>query len=222
MTMVATKFLLRIGSAWQNRNRVLKLAPLHHLGAKHVMPETIVKGIPYPSSEAAGIDDWSERVYRALSAWPLAQTGYWSRWEPGYLLLVIDHVDGKAVEPIQLYTADEEVTVECSLWHDHLCGDGPGEDTPEEIAEQAKVLIHDWLDGKFRAAVFTDANGKWCGTSVTRHGDLDAQLAEIAQHVRHLAPHSVELRSADKKDWKTIAVNPDWLHPPKLSPDRLP
>ncbi len=186
------------------------------------MSDSPAKGAPYSGPGAAEIDDWSERVYRALSTWPIAQTGEWSRWEPGYLLLTINRAGDEPIEPVMLDTADQELTVTCGRWHDHLDREGSEEATLEALAEQAKALIGDWLNGKFQIAVYSDTDERWCGSTVIRPGDLDAQLEETARHLRHLTPTSIELQSVHKRDWKILAVKPDWLTPPVLPPNRLP
>lgn len=186
------------------------------------MSETTNKGTPYLGLGSAKVDEWSEGVYRALSECPIARHGHWSRWEPGYLLLTLDRVNGEEVDPIQLYTADEELTVEFGHWICHLPDDRPSKANPELAAEKAKQLIQEWLNNEIKTAVFTDIRGKWCGSMVIEPGDLNAQLMSGVQSFRKGSPHKVELRSLHRRDWTTILVSPAWLVDPPLSPDRLP
>jgi len=54
------------------------------------------------------------------------------------------------------------------------------------------------------------------------HGELMPQLRAAAQWVRDFRPEQVEVRTPAKRDWQKYPVEPDWLQPPALSPDRLP
>lgn len=180
-------------------------------------------GIPYPSDLAGPVDDWSERVYAALRDWPIARKGEWTRWEPGYLLLTITHIEGGEVEPIVLYTADEELTVAFGYWETH--NPAPYELWDAEadvIAEHAKLLVAQWLNGNMRTAVLTDETGKWCGSTSIEVGELAPQLEAAAYWVRDFHPKQVEVRTPAKRDWKSYPVEPAWLRPRVLSPDRLP
>lgn len=182
-------------------------------------PET---GIPYPSALAGTVDKWSEEVYAALRDWHIAQEGQWTRWEPGYLLLTITQVNGKEVEPIVLYTAVDELTVAFGYWETH--NPAPYELWHAEagvIAKHAKLLVEHWLNGDYRTAVVTDADGKWCGTTIIEGGELVPQLESAARWVYDSHPKRVEVRTPAKHDWKSYPVEPDWLEPPMLSADQM-
>jgi hypothetical protein len=180
------------------------------------------RGTPYPGLGSAEIDEWSEGVFRALVESPIARHGHWSRWEPGYLLLVLDRVDGEEVDPIQVYTAGQEVTIEFGYWVDHLRDEESPKANPELVAKQAEQLVQEWLNCEIRTAVFSDSGGKWCGTMIVEPGDLNAQLMSGAKSFREHLPHSVQLRSLRRRDWTTVLISPAWIVDPPLSPDRLP
>ena len=187
------------------------------------MTDAIETGVAYPSDLAGPVDKWSEAVYAALCEWDVAREGEWTRWEPGYVLLTITHVEGSEVEPIMLDTADEELTVTFGYWETH--NPAPCELWDAEadvIAEHAKLLVARWLRGDVRTAVLTDAVGKWCGTTMIEHGELMPQLRAAALWLRDFRPEQVEVRTPAKRDWQKYPVKPDWLQPPALSPDRLP
>ena len=146
------------------------------------MTDAVESGLPFPSDVAGPIDEWSEAVYAALHTWDIARDGEWTRWEPGYLLLTIKRVDGREIEPVVLYTADEELTVSFGYWVTH--DPAPYELWDAEadvIAEYAKLLVTQWLNGEIRTAVVTDANGTWCRTTTIAQGALGPQLAAAAR-----------------------------------------
>ncbi|MBB5716926.1 hypothetical protein [Sphingomonas aerophila] len=187
------------------------------------MTDPAESGVPYPSEMAGPIDEWSEQVFAALHNWPIARTGEWTRWEPGYLLLTISHVDGSEVEPIVLYSADQELTVAFGYWETHNPAPyGLPDANAAVIADHAKLLVAQWLDGTIRTAVLTDATGKWCGTTTITLAELAPQLESAARWVRDFHPVQVEVRTPFKREWKTFPVAPEWLKPLALSPDRLP
>lgn len=187
------------------------------------MTKAAKTGAPYPSHEAGPVDGWSKAVYEALHDWHVAREGDWTRWEPGYVLLTINRVDGINVEPIQLYTADEELTVEFGYWLTH--NPAPSElweAEAEVIAGHAKSLITQWLNGELRTAVLTDLSGKWCGSTLIEPGDLTPQLQAAAQWVRDFEPKQIEVRTATISEWRTFPVDPEWVKPPVLPPERFP
>jgi len=152
----------------------------------------------------------------------LAREGNWTRWEPGYLLLTISRIDNKDVEPISLYTADEELTVEFGYWETHNPEPFDLIDPEVEVVvAHAKALVEDWVEGRLKTAVLTNAEGGWCGTTTIEPGELFPQLKRAAQWVRNFQPVAIEVRTLLKRDWQHFEVEPDWLSPPSLSPDRL-
>jgi hypothetical protein len=173
------------------------------------MPDDREQGTPYPSADAGPIDEWSKRIYAALRDWPLAETGEWTRWEPGYVLLTINSAGGEAIEPISLYTADEQLTVTFGYWETHRPAMWNSE--PDVTAAHGKQLVERWLSGELRTAVLVDAAGKWCGSTLMEAGDLEPQLRAAAKRVRDLHPQVIEVRSPKREDWETYSVEPDWL-----------
>lgn len=174
----------------------------------------VAEGVSYPSSEAGPIDQWSERIYRALHPWQIARDGEWTRWDPGYVLLTVKKVAGEEIDPMYLYTADEELTVSFGYWETH--NPAPYEQwgaEPEIIAEHAKALIEQWFRGEVRTAVLTDADGKWCGSVTIEPRDLEPQLEEAARWVRHSRPARIQVRTPYPADWQSFDVKPDWLSP---------
>lgn len=172
------------------------------------------KGAPYPSSEAGPIDEWSERIFAALRDWNVASEGVWTRWEPGYVLLTIDRVHGEDVEPITLYTADEELTVCFGYWETQYPDPYDLEDPePEVVAEHGKALVAQWLAGEIRTAVLTDANGKWCGSIVIEPGEIEPQLRKAADWVSGFKPISIEVRAPRQADWQHYAITETGIEP---------
>ena len=71
-------------------------------------------------------------------------------------------VDGAEVDPIQVYTADEELTVSFGFWETNTPAPYElWETDPEVIAQHAKELVERWLSEDVRTAVLTDQGGKW-------------------------------------------------------------
>jgi hypothetical protein len=171
-------------------------------------------GVPYPSDEAGPVDEWSERIYNALADWPLAQQNEWTRWDPGYVLLTIRQVDGAEVDPIQVYSADDELTVSFGFWETHT--PAPHElwnAEPEVIAPHAKELVEKWLRGDVRTAVLTDQNGKWCGSVIVEPGELLPQLRKATEWVGYLNPVRIEVRTPYKEQWESYEVQDHWRQP---------
>lgn len=163
--------------------------------------ESQEQGVPFPSDEAGPVDQWSLEVYEALSDWPVRSGGAWSRWEPGYLLLEITRVAGEPVDPILLYTSDEELTVCFGFWDAHLPDRGL---TSADAAAEAVELVGRWLDGDMRTLVFRDEAGKWCGTIPVAPGDLNPQIAHSRDWLARFDPCSAELRTARLAEWRII------------------
>jgi len=160
---------------------------------------------------------------------PPCGTGSWlkeangTRWNPSYLLLTVTHSVQKEIEPIHLYTADEEITVAFGNWETHIPAPHELPDAePAVIAEHATARVEQWLSGQVRTTVLTDASGKWCGRIRIKQGGLFPQLKAAAQWFHDFRPDQIEVRTPAKRDWRTYSVDPDWLQPPALSPGRLP
>jgi hypothetical protein len=174
------------------------------------------EGVPYPRAEAGPVDDWSERIYRALENWPVARKGEWTRWEPGYVLLTIRRSDDQEIDPIYLHTSDQELTVTFGFWETHNPAPyGLWNAEPEVVAGHAKALVERWLHGAVRTAVLTDDKGEWCGTSTIEPGELEPQLREAARWLRDnsFRPATIEVRTPLVRDWQTFDVKPEWLLP---------
>jgi len=171
-------------------------------------------GVSYPSDGAGPIGEWSARIYEALASWRLAQQNEWTRWEPGYLLLTIRKVDGAEVDPIQVYTADEELTVSFGFWETNTPAPYElWETDPEVIAQHAKELVERWLSGDVRTAVLTDQGGKWCGSIIIEPGELLPQLRKAAEWVGYLKPAWIEVRTPHKDEWESFEVQDHWRQP---------
>ena len=170
------------------------------------------EGSPYPGAGVGPVDAWSQRIHAALVEWEPEKFGDWRRWEPGYLVLTIRCVGGEAVDPISLWTADEELAVAFGYWETH--NPAPYElwdAEPEIIADHAKQLVERWLSGELKTAVLTDAEGKWCGSTTLDSAELEPQLRKAAKWVRHLRPASIEVRAPRPSDWRKYEIEPSWL-----------
>lgn len=181
-------------------------------------------GIPYDGSAPESVDSWSRSIFAALSSWPVARTGVWTRWDPGYLLLEVSTSGGEAIEPIFLDTAEGGLNVHFGYWEDTFPYFGTGSDQEDATvaAAQAERLVEQWLDGTLRTAVCYRADGSWCGSMSVEGPDAEPQLRGFVSHLLDFAPARIELRSPARKDWEEIAIPPDWLGPPPKHSPRLP
>lgn len=176
------------------------------------MTEKEPKGVPFADAESHEVDDWSLEIFKALVGWPVTAMGVWSRWEPGYLLLEITNVGGKHVEPIYLYTSDDELTVSFACWETHL--PEPTENSARDVVgvvNEAKQLVEDWLSESLKIAVLTNEAGDWCGSTCIMPGELLPQLKEAVQWVKYFKPVHIEVRTPIQKNWATYSVAPEWL-----------
>ena len=158
-------------------------------------------GTPFTSSSSEPIDVWSREIFDALSTWAETHHARWTRWEPGYLLLEIDSVDGEQIDPVLIDTSDEELTVEFGYWEMHLADfrvDASG------AVQDAIDLASRWLRGELKTAVFTDTNGKWCGSMIVE--DRDPIPPTPSEGMAYFNPARVELRSCRKSDWRTFEI----------------
>jgi hypothetical protein len=168
--------------------------------------------VPFPGPQAGPVDDWSHRIFESLRDWELARDSQWTRWEPGYLLLEISKGEKSEIEPIKLYTADRELTLEFGGWETH--NPAPYEfwgAEPEVIATYAKALVERWLNGEVKTAVLTNASGQWCGSSIVESVDLSLRLQAIAYDLRDQRPARIEVRTPTKRDWSIYPVPEEWL-----------
>jgi len=180
-------------------------------------------GTPYDGTAPESVDPWSQMVFDALSGWPIAAKGNWTRWDPGYLLLEIAHVGDEAIEPIYLDSHEEVLTVMFGFWEDTFpyAEAGSPEENAAVASAQAERLVEQWLSGELRTAVYYRANGEWCGSIAIEGDDLEPQLRQAASELRDFAPVRIELRSPARKDWEEIAIPSDWLAQPQ-PPGSLP
>lgn len=175
---------------------------------KHNMAAAQPTGTPYSPSGPDPIDEWSREIFNALSSSILAENGRWSRWEPGYLLLEIENIDGEQIDPILICTADDELTVTFGYWEMHLPED---ESDAVGAAQQAIALVSRWLSGEIRTAVLSDAAGKWCGSIIVEPGEVIPQLAITRDWIRHFNPTRVEVRCPRRRDWQTFDIDADQI-----------
>jgi hypothetical protein len=180
------------------------------LSGNSIMNDDQDESCPYPSAKAGPVDRWSLDIYAALESWSVAQGGTWERWEPGYLVLTIGHLGTEVIDPVVLYTAEQELVVIFGYWD--MCYPDPYEagETAEEVAANAKRLVEEWISGEIRTAVAFDASGKWCGTKTIELGELEPELHKIAWWLRDFGPATIEIRSPRVADWKVYNVQPEW------------
>ncbi|MFK8252420.1 hypothetical protein [Ancylobacter terrae] len=173
------------------------------------MSEAEEQGTPYPDGNAGRVDDWSARIYAALRGWPDARAGAWTRWEPGYLLLTIDHARGRDIDRIVLYTADELLKVAFGYWDEEYPVPGLSDDVePEALAAEARRLVEQWLDGEFRTAVVLDVDGGWLGTRVVERGEDPVAGARAWMASLNRTADRIELRSPFRDEWRIIPLAP--------------
>jgi hypothetical protein len=166
-----------------------------------------VTGIPY-SPETRQVDEWSRAIYENLRDWAESLQGKWERWEPGYLLLTLTS-DGEAeVDPILLYTADEELTVTFGYWETHLPeGGSSAEDDDEIAADEARGIVEDWLAGRMLTAIYFDKDGQWCGSLSAEPGDLPNRLQGGREWIANSQPSRIEVRSPRQRDWRHFDID---------------
>jgi len=137
------------------------------------------------------------------------RSGAWSLWPPGYLLLEIARHAGREIEPVLIYTADEEITVTFGYWEAHFDELTQGDDdTPLEAALRT---VEGWLEGRVRTVVSFKADGSWCGSSLLEESDEIAAVRRHIEWVRDSDPARVQIRSSKREDWREIEVSPEWL-----------
>ena len=183
-------------------------------------------GTPYDGTAPESVDSWSRQVFAALSGWPIAGSGAWTRWDPGYLLLEIATSGGEKIEPIFLDSAEGELNVHFGYWEETFpYADARAEDEAEDAAiaaAQAEKLVEQWLGGALRTAVCFRADGSWCGSMAIEDQDAEPALRRLVSSLLDFAPVRIELRRPARKDWEEIAIPPDWLTPLPPPRPRLP
>ena len=119
-------------------------------------------------------------------------------WEPGYLVLTVDQLDGREIEPVVLHTWDEELTVELRLWDTHFPDwTLPPTNDPAEIASQGIAVADDWLAGRFALAVYFSGD-RWCGSKTIEINEDQTEVLADLKSIKTFDPARVELRWADK------------------------
>ncbi|MFN3511434.1 MAG: hypothetical protein ACK41C_00165 [Phenylobacterium sp.] len=162
-----------------------------------------VTGVPY-RPDIHEVSEWSRAIYDHLRDWAASREGKWERWEPGYLLMTITSDNGTEVEPIQIYTADEELTVTFGFWETHLPAPGwSGEDDDKIASAEARDLVEDWLSGRMFTAIYFNGGGQWCGSlSVEADQDLSDRLRYGRDWMRSFKPARIEVRRPRKAEWR--------------------
>lgn len=166
------------------------------------------QGQPFSAPSHEPVDAWSRLIFDRRSSWPPAlEGGRWHRYEPGHLVLLIERAGGDEIDPAAIETTNEELTVAFGGWHAHLPDEGANGDGDKDAAvAEAQDLVARWIDGRARTAIFTDENGKWCGTVFLDPGEPTLQLEDSAKSFREFHPTNVELLSAWRADWQRFSV----------------
>jgi hypothetical protein len=171
------------------------------------MKERIDQGVPFTPASRDAVDEWSWSIFELLNAWPVARQGRWSRWDPGYVVLEIDQLEDETIEPIVLWTADDELTVSFGFWEDHLPDPNGHFAEPADAVAEAKRLLDGWLDGRLRTAVYSNDWG-WCGTTTVEPEVGGAPLEDGLKWLREAGfrPKRIELQGPRKADWLCYEV----------------
>jgi hypothetical protein len=164
-------------------------------------------GVPF-SESSSDIDEWSAAIFAQLKTWPLAMSGTWTRWTPGYLALTISEICGRSIEPIVLDTDNDELTVSFGYWECHLSGPDylGAQDNVESSSAEAIRLIEDWLDGRICTAVYYSVDDRWCGSVTINRDQLAHQLAEGSESLSRSQPTRIELRTPEREHWKHFQI----------------
>jgi hypothetical protein len=165
-------------------------------------------GVAYKPDSGLSIDDWSMAVFVSFADLPVVAGGEWTRWEPGYLVLEVRYHDGRAIDPIIVDTANEELTVSFGFWETHLPGPDylTGEYDSEASVLRANGLIEDWLSGHMSTAVYFSSDDKWCGTFAVDSSGLIEELSNGAERVKGFSPTRIELRAPERANWRFFQV----------------
>jgi hypothetical protein len=162
-------------------------------------------GVPFPSPTAGPVTPFSLEVYAQLKDWAEARYGVWERWEPSYLVLTISTVEGEPVDPVVIDTWEEELSITLGYWESHS---GESEVTP--AATEMRGMAEKWLAGALSTAVYTGADGKWCGSRIIEEPEIPNWLADV-EWIKYFAPTHVEIRRARKSEWRRFAIVDDKL-----------
>lgn len=111
------------------------------------------------------------------------------------------------IEPLVLYTADDELTLSFGFWETDLPDpNASGKDDAADATKEAKQLVADWLAGRLMTAVYFDANGKWCGSITVEGEDITTRLQQGEEWIRDFKPARIELRRPRKSDWRFFTI----------------
>jgi hypothetical protein len=138
--------------------------------------------------------------------------GTWTRWDPGYLLLTVDLLEGLSCSPLLIDTSDEETTISFGKWHAHV---GPGTietDDEEELADatasEVQAVADGLLDGMLVVLDAFDFQACWKGSTLVEVGAHETEAerlrASLAAHVE--APARIEVRSPRRALCRAFAV----------------
>lgn len=157
-------------------------------------------GVPFPSPVAGPVTPFSLEVYAQLKDWAEARHGAWERREPDYLVLTIAMVDGEPMEPVNIDTWEEELTITFGYWESHA-----NEDETALAAAEMREMAEKWLGGAWSTAVYSSADGKWCGSRCVEEPGVPDHLSDI-EWIKYFAPAHVEIRRARRSEWRRFAI----------------
>lgn len=178
-------------------------------GEQNSIEATTSKGVPY-DRDTMPVSQWSTDIHDALKDWAGRFTSTWEWWQPGYLLLTITGDDRGPLEPIQIDTCEDELTVCFGMWETDLPSyDMPEDDEVASAVTEAKRLAEDWRTSDLLTVVFFDGAGKWCGSLTSAPDELGERLAYGANWISYFGPKRAEVRSARRDRWRLFAIGAD-------------
>lgn len=157
-------------------------------------------GVPFPSPDAGPVTNWSREAYEQLKDWASARDGVWERWEPSYLVLTIASAGGEAIEPVVIDTWEDRLEATFGYLPYGPCS----EDDLVALAEMQEVADK-WISGACATAVYSDHNGKWCGSRYFEGSALPDWLTDI-EWISFFNPTQVEIRRARKSEWRRFTL----------------
>lgn len=167
------------------------------------------KGVAYDRDTMA-VSEWSANIYYALKFWAENFTAKWEWWQPGYLVLTITGDENGPLEPVQIDTCEDELTVFVGMWETHLLTyEMPVDDELNLAVAEAKRLTEDWRASRLLTVVYFDDNEKWCGSLTSSPDELDAQVAYGIDWIRDFGPKRVEVRSSRLDRWRFFTIGAD-------------